>query len=763
MSLVTPTRIVEQLANCIYLVKQLITRTSFEGATELMDCVSFTLANLDAKLATNLKQSELDAFVEQMIIMESDSRTSNQHRLACLATLFPRLDFYQQCRLVVDLKKESCRRLQKVSTCQETFRDLCRALSFSDIHAAGPVASVVVELLKCYLDLKDEYLVQSLTEKICTLRSSTLEPSFPNDNQLLETILQSAEIWELVSMSQLGKTTLANLVIARVSHVVSMMDMPVVVRTNEVNFQRCESARPSLIMQPPQENMRTTLSTCVRQVFNLERKNALNRQQGTKTLSSLYSKLSLEQLCHLVLDLRELEGSILKENSSTSSLFVELCQLLVDKSKESMPQVPHEVIIKVVKSFIWLGDVMLVRSLVKQICLAGSGGSWDPADKNKLLETILSSPDSWGELAPGSSRLVRDSSTALIGAWIVGLCRILDQVSSNATLERTTDGLRSKIAKCVDIFIRTEKSQPRSDQPSIATFFTLLLSKLSLEKLCHLIVDLHKIDAAEPSGSILKISPCSKIYRDMCRLLVSKDMSSVIKSFGFLVTEVWKCLLWFGDEDIFKTLSAKILEAFLPSQENPVVAKIVGSSELRQLVRTTSHGRAAFSLFLDQRINRLKAMTKPFLSWDYPYAVVPGHPEVEAFLRSSHKSLMYNHFSTFAAACKFAIQLSGTKDGYSIHVNPEKVGKHFQCKIEKLLSRNALLNNERNELEDFLVNLREFECTDSRPNQLQLMASSNVPIVSLKREMVDEEDEIRVVQPSKRSKEEPTILDSVLD
>ena len=74
-----------------------------------------------------------------------------------------------------------------------------------------------------------------------------------------------------------------------------------------------------------------------------------------------------------VLDLRELDGNLLKKNPVCFSLFVNVCQLLVNKSKDALPQIPHKIIVKVVQTFIWLGDIMLVRLLVKQICLAGSG------------------------------------------------------------------------------------------------------------------------------------------------------------------------------------------------------------------------------------------------------------------------------------------------------------------------------------------------------------------------------------------------------
>ena len=724
MALVTPNRIVDQLACLVHLVKHLADRWCTEGAVKLMDSISSTLAELDANSAADLRQPELDAFVEQLVAMESNPETSNPQRLAHLTSLFPRLDFYQQCRLVVDLQK----RLQDVPS---LFRDLCRILSLSDLHSPGLAANVVVQLLKCYWTLGDEDLVQSLADKI----SSSAD--------LLDAVLSSPDIWELSGKLQLAKKTVVRLVTNRISSIVSLMDQPLPVLSEEVDAQRYEPVRHSWMMQPRQE----ALSVCVQQVFRLERGRAFAHGQRNETLSALYSKLSLEQLCHLVLDLRQLDGSLLKDNPATCGLFVQLCQLLVNRSKEAMPQVPHDLVIQVVKTFIWLGDVMLVRSLVKQICLAGSGGSWDPCDKNKLLEAILSSPESWG--VPSSNRLVRDSSTALIGAWIVGLCRILDASASD---KKKTDGLRSKIATCVNIFMRTEKSQPRSDQPSIATFFTLLLSKLSVERLCHLVLDLRKLD--DNFSSLLNSPASCAVYRDLCRLLITKDLSPVIKSYGWLATELWKCAHWLGDENVFMELTHKILDAFLPSQENPVVAKIVVSAELRAMADQSPYGREALRLLLDQRIARLKSMTRPFLSWDHPYAVVPGHPEVESFLRSTHKTMVYSNFGTFASACKFAVRLAGTKNGgYSVRVNPAKVGKQFRCKIDKLLSRNALLKKEADGLDQFRRALDKADCQDI--------------VVTLKREVVDEEeeeeDEVCEVRPVKRAREEPNLLFNVID
>lgn len=729
-----------------------------------MDCISSTLTDLEPSFATTLSQPELGAFVDQIIAMEANPRTANPLRLARLVSLFPRLDFNQQCHLVVDLQKENFLRLRGVPSCLGMFRNLCLALSLSDLQTTGPATLIIVQLLKCFLNLGDENLVQSLTDQICTTQAPSLDPAF-HKNNLLEAVLSSPEIWELVHTSQLAKNTVVSLVTARLSFLVSLVDQPLPVLSDEVNARRYEPVRHSWMMELPQEATRASLTACIHLVFRLERETAFENQKGLDAFTELYPKLSLEQLCHLILDLRGLDGNLLKDNPVCFSLFKNLCQLLVNKCKEALPQVPHDIIIEVVKTFIWVGDVMLVRSLVKQICLAGSGGSWDPNDKNNLLETILSSLESWCEVGPSSSRLVRDSSTALIGAWIVGLCRILDQVGVKAASTRKTDGLRSKIATCVNIFIRTEKSQPRSDQPNVATFFTLLLGKLSLERLCHLILDLRKLDAVDSSSSVLKLPPCSDIYRDLCRLLVNKELNSFIKSYGWLVTELWKCFHWFADEDIFMTLSHKILDAFLPTEENPLVAKIVWSAELRSMVSTSPCGKAAFRLFLDQRINRLKTMTKPYLSWDHPYAVVPGHPEVEAFLRSTQKSMTYSHFPTFASACKFSVRVGGTKNGYSVQVDPVKMGKRFRCKMEKMLSRNALLKKMTDDLIEFRETLMQADFAGS-----SAAVSTTNPPERIKREVLSEDEEICVAGPTKRAREElpnareePAFLVSAVD
>lgn len=727
-----------------------------------MDCISSTLSNLEASVASTLKQAELNAYVDQVIAMESHSTTSNSQRLAAFSAFFPRLDFCQQCQLTVNLQKDKFKRLLGLPTCHQMFKNICRALSYSELQSAENVSSVIVQLLKCYVDLGDENLLQTLTGKICSASTSTLDAPYPS-NKLLEAVLLSSETWDMVTSVELGKKTVTSLVVARIKSFISMFDQPLPGLTKEIGGQGSDSVDHSWMFQPCQEVFRSNLSISVHQVLLLERKEAFVNQQQLDLLAQLYFKLPLKQLYYLVLDLRELDNPHIKEKPSSFSLFVELCQALVNRSKDALPNVPHDAIIKVLKTFIWLGDVLLVRSLVKQICLIGSGKSWDPTDKNKLLEAILTSPESWGQVSPGSHRLIRDSSTALIGAWIIGLCRVLDEVEASAVPGKKADGLRNKIATCVNIFIRAEKSQARADQPNVATFFTLLLSKLSQERLCHLINDLRKMDNLEASA--LKLPPCSTIYRDLCCFLLANDMTSFIKTCGWLVNEVWKSILWFDDEDLLMTLSHKILDAFPSNQDNLVIAKMLASTDLRNLVQASKLGRTTFCLFLEQRIEYLKSMAQPFLSWDFPFAVVQGHPEVEAFLRANQKTIMYSCFTSFKSACMFSTQFSGYKNGYSIRVIPAKFERHSECKIEKTLSRNALLKKETKDLEEFHLLLKEkeyIETTEAQGEPVQLTKKKTLK-VEMKREVTEEDEMTSVLHPTTKRFKKNTFFLNITD
>jgi hypothetical protein len=162
------------------------------------------------------------------------------------------------------------------------------------------------------------------------------------------------------------------------------------------------------------------------------------------------------------------------------------------------------------------------------------------------------------------------------------------------------------------------------------------------------------------------------------------------------------------------------------------------------------------------RVERFLAATTFGLVKDNPYAVVPGHPEVEAFLRSKDKSMVYSYIPTFASACKFSLRVGGTKNGYCIQVDPVKVGKRFRCKIDKMLSRNALLKKAIDDLVEFREILIQSDCFGSQPSSTRC-TTNPAERITFKREVVSSDDEISVAGPTKRAREEHSFLASILD
>ena len=56
-------------------------------------------------------------------------------------------------------------------------------------------------------------------------------------------------------------------------------------------------------------------------------------------------------------------------------------------------------------------------------------------------------------------------------------------------------------------------------------------------------------------------------------------------------------------------------------------------------------------------------MGKPFVSYDYSYAVVPRYPKMESFLRFDLKTTFYSEFKTSEKFDNFTVCMADTKNG----------------------------------------------------------------------------------------------------
>ena len=112
--------------------------------------------------------------------------------------------------------------------------------------------------------------------------------------------------------------------------------------------------------------------------------------------------------------------------------------------------------------------------------------------------------------------------------------------------------------------------------------------------------------------------------------------------------------------------------------------------------------------------------------------ILPEHPRVEEFLRSSAQKMAYANFSSSEKAQQFANFISsfGTANGFSLQVQTEGEGFEASCKIFKVAWASMLMS-EKTTLEKVIAELK-------------------VPVVQvhLKRSSSD----IAVVDVSKKSK-----------
>jgi hypothetical protein len=100
-------------------------------------------------------------------------------------------------------------------------------------------------------------------------------------------------------------------------------------------------------------------------------------------------------------------------------------------------------------------------------------------------------------------------------------------------------------------------------------------------------------------------------------------------------------------------------------------------------------------------------------TWEMPNAELPGHREVEKFLRSDQQTVIYtNVFSSIHDAREFASTYGGTKPTYSVQIVPEGRGRSSSVHIIKTNAyhasrsrKTADLKNEQIELNQLLLEL----------------------------------------------------------
>lgn len=132
--------------------------------------------------------------------------------------------------------------------------------------------------------------------------------------------------------------------------------------------------------------------------------------------------------------------------------------------------------------------------------------------------------------------------------------------------------------------------------------------------------------------------------------------------------------------------------------------KVLPKSQLKHFKVLITH----YINLINVQITKLNEFT-----WCMPNAELPGHREVEKFLRSDQQTVLYtNVFSSIHDAREFANTYGGTKPTYSVQIVPEGRGRSSFVHIIKTNAYHASrsretvdLKNEQIELNQLLLEL----------------------------------------------------------
>lgn len=139
--------------------------------------------------------------------------------------------------------------------------------------------------------------------------------------------------------------------------------------------------------------------------------------------------------------------------------------------------------------------------------------------------------------------------------------------------------------------------------------------------------------------------------------------------------------------------ACQLATAFPPPKENNLLWDVLGSVEVRSMTSYNTSARVAYLVLLDERMAQLSAALArlPVVSWEDPEARVPGHPEVEEFLRSpAQDKLFYIHPASpdFNTAAFFSLRLKKEYDsrGFELYVKTLWIAGKVTCQLRKLSS-----------------------------------------------------------------------------
>lgn len=198
-------RIIKQLVPLSKLAQYFFDANCFQGAKMIGDWITFSFINVDHIQAEKFTTADVNFYVNFLVSLEGEAKTSNRERLVGFVSLFPKLAAIVQCRLILDLESQGTLRFKGIDSCQFMFPDLCKAFLSCNLHTQS-LKDIVTDVLLCFVRLGNAEWLNSLMSNICRVPPFALQTISSFKSELPETLVSSSAFWELAASSELRQS-----------------------------------------------------------------------------------------------------------------------------------------------------------------------------------------------------------------------------------------------------------------------------------------------------------------------------------------------------------------------------------------------------------------------------------------------------------------------------------------------------------------------------------------------------------------------------
>ena len=282
-------------------------------------------------------------------------------------------------------------------------------------------------------------------------------------------------------------------------------------------------------------------------------------QERIESFVVLFRKLGVYRQCLLIIDFQtnhQLFYLGLKVIPSCQQLFRQLYELIASSDLHSCSSM-WNLTAPIFKIFVEFGDQELLRILIDNLTHTPVSEGIDYS--NNLLDSILLSHNIL-DLAI-SSELGKNAIFRLVDFRIKQLVDVgfLPETDSSTEVKmeplvddsiiRHNSALQASLASYIYLVLQMETVHDLADPHRVLSIGWMVFN-LTFERLCDLILDIHKFVGLE-----FHLHPrANELFVELCRMLIEFDRDCSAKVCSKKIIQIMKCFVWLEDRDLVQSL-----------------------------------------------------------------------------------------------------------------------------------------------------------------------------------------------------------------